>query len=58
MIQLVEYFKSVKDDPAKIYLLEDGMSSISGFEDETEQAYRTLVNNDGIHLVTSTEFEL
>lgn len=58
VIQLVEYLKSVKDDPAKIYLLEDGMSSIPGFEDETEQAYRTLVNNDGIHLVTSTEFEL
>lgn len=58
VIQLIDNFKKNQLDPTKIYLLEDGMSVIPGFEEETERAYKILVQEYGIHLVQSTNFEL
>lgn len=56
--QLVEYFSHEGENTGKIYLLEDCMSSIPGFEDDTESAYEQLVQNYGIHLVQSSALEL
>ncbi|WP_050632313.1 cysteine hydrolase family protein [Bacillus andreraoultii] len=58
VIQLIEYFSRERENTSKIYLLEDCMSSIPGFEDDTEAVYKQLVQNYGIHLVESRSLEL
>jgi len=56
--QIVEYFGEKHELPSKIYLLEDCMSAIPGFEESTEHAFKELQKNYGIHIVKSTEFTL
>ena len=58
VVQMLEYFEEENVDPGKIYVLEDCTSSITGFEEETEKAYRAIVEKYGIHIVPSTELEL
>lgn len=56
--QIVEYYGEKHELPPKIYLLEDCMSPIPGFEESTEHAFIELQKNYGIHIVKSTEFTL
>ncbi|HJF32231.1 MAG TPA: hypothetical protein K8V56_10735 [Sporosarcina psychrophila] len=56
--QIVEYYGDKHELPSKIYLLDDCMSPIHGFEESTEHACKELQENYGIHIVKSTEFKL
>lgn len=56
--QLVEYFAEKEEPASKIYCLEDCMSPIPGFEEATEEAYRRLSRDYGVHLVHSAEWSL
>lgn len=56
--QIVEYYDDKHELPSKIYLLDDCMSPIHGFEESTEHACKELQENYGIHIVKSTEFKL
>lgn len=58
LLQLIEYFVEQNEPTSKIYCLEDCMSSIPGFEQTTEEAFKKLVDEYGIHLVQSTNFQL
>ncbi|GKV66507.1 MULTISPECIES: cysteine hydrolase family protein [Sporosarcina] len=58
VLQIVEYNERRPELLSKIYLLEDCMSSIPGFEESTERACKELQKNYGIHLVKSTEIML
>lgn len=56
--QIVKHYGDQHELPSKIYLLEDCMSPIPGFEESTEHAFKELQKNTGIHIVKSTEFRL
>ncbi|MEK5067577.1 hypothetical protein [Sporosarcina sp. FSL K6-1508] len=56
--QIVEYYVDKHELLSKIYLLDDCMSPIPGFEESTEHACKELQKNTGIHIVKSTEFML
>ena len=56
--QIVEYYGDKHELPSKIYLLDDCMSPIPGFEVSTEHAFKELQKNYGFHIVKSTEFIL
>ncbi|WP_153733285.1 cysteine hydrolase family protein [Sporosarcina obsidiansis] len=56
--QIVDYYVDEPELLSKIYLLDDCMSPIPGFEDSTEHACKELQNHMGIHIVKSTEFKL
>lgn len=56
--QIVEYYGDKHELPSKIYLLDDCMSPIPGFEKSTEHALKELQKKYGIHIVNSTEFML
>lgn len=57
-LQLAEYFAAENEPADKIVLLEDGMSIIPGFEEETEKAFRALTEQYGIRLVSSRDLNL
>ncbi|MBM7648454.1 nicotinamidase-related amidase [Bacillus ectoiniformans] len=56
--QMVDYFADDREMTARFYVLDDCISSIPGFEEETEQAYEELKNKFGIHIVRSKELTL
>ena len=56
--QIIEYYEDNRELTAKIYVLEDCMSPIPGFEESTELAFKELQKNYGIHIVKSTEIML
>lgn len=58
LLQLIEYFEEEKLDASKIVILEDCMSSIPGFEESTEETFRSLQQKFGIQLVNSTEYKI
>lgn len=58
VIQLIDYFNETAKDPTKIYLLEDCMSSITGYEAETDKVYQSLSDKYGIQLVRTDNFAL
>lgn len=56
--QILEYYKDREDVTRKIYVLEDCMSPIPGFEDPTEQAFTDFKQNFNINIVKSTDLVL
>lgn len=56
--QLIEYFERENIPASKIYILEDCMSSIPGYEQSTEEAFQRFKERYGIHLVSSKELEI
>ncbi len=56
--QIVEYYKSRPEITKKIYILEDCMSSIPGFETITEQAFLEFKQRYQVNIVKSTEITL
>lgn len=56
--QIIEYYEDNRELTAKIYVLDDCMSPIPGFEESTELAFKELQKNYGIHIVKSTEIML
>jgi len=58
VIQVAEHFRHMPSVTNKIYLLEDCMSSIQGFETATEDALRAISAQYGVHRVTSVDLIL
>ena len=58
VVQLAEHFALQPAMTNRIYLLEDCMSSIPGFENSTEETFSALANQYGIHRVQSKDFKL
>lgn len=54
--QMVDYMPP--EDVKNIYVLEDCMSSIQGFEQSTEDAFQELKNKYGLNLVKTDSFSL
>lgn len=55
--QMLDFFYGDRQQTEKIYVLEDCMSSISGFEEATEATFKEWEKTSGIHLVQSTELK-
>jgi nicotinamidase-related amidase len=53
--QILEYYASKPEITKKIYILEDCMSVIPGFEKQTEDAFNTLKQQYGVNIVNSTD---
>lgn len=53
--QILEYYESRPEITQKIYILEDCMSSIPGFENATEQAFAAFKSKYRVNLVKSTD---
>jgi len=58
LYQMLDYMSKKGRETSQVYVLEDCMSSIPGFENETEEAYQRLADTYHIQLVKSTEVEL
>jgi nicotinamidase-related amidase len=58
VVQMVNHYANQREITSKIYVLEDCMSSIGGFEDVTKERYEDLAKEYGINLVKSTELTL
>lgn len=56
--QILEYFSDNKELTSRITLLEDCMSPIAGFEDNTRQQFEVLRKRYGIHIRKSTDIVL
>ncbi|WP_078553964.1 hypothetical protein [Bacillus alkalicellulosilyticus] len=56
--QLVEHYCTDRDVTGKIVVLEDCMSSIPGFEEETAKSLQHFSETYGIQLVKSTEYQM
>lgn len=53
--QILEHYASRPEITRKIYILEDCMSSIPGFEDATEKAFEDFKNTYHVNIVKSTD---
>lgn len=53
--QILEYYETRPEITKKVYILEDCMSSIPGYEDMTEQTFQTFRNKYQVNLVKSTD---
>lgn len=53
--QILEYYKTRPEITKKVYILEDCMSSIPGYEDITEQTFQTFKSKYQVNLVKSTD---
>ena len=53
--QILEYYETRPEITKKVYILEDCMSSIPGYEDMTEQAFQTFRSKYHVNLVKSTD---
>lgn len=51
--QILEYYKDRPEITGKIHVLEDGMSSIPGYEETTEETFATFVSDYGVKIVDS-----
>lgn len=56
--QMLEYYKDNVEVTKKVYILEDCMSVIPGFEDSTEQAFEDFKTIYHVNMVKSTEWGL
>jgi len=56
--QILEYYEDDVDTTKKIYILEDCMSPITGFEDETKKAFEEFKTKYKVNLKQSTNFKL
>lgn len=56
--QIVTHYQDRPDVTSKVYVLEDCMSPIPGFEATTEQAFTAFKTNYRINIVKSTDFVL
>ncbi|PLT32466.1 hypothetical protein [Bacillus sp. V5-8f] len=56
--QILEHFATNKEITSRIYLLEDCMSPITGFEESTNEEFKQLQEQYGINIVTSKSFSL
>jgi nicotinamidase-related amidase len=56
--QILDYYKDREDVRRKIYILEDCMSSIQGFEDSTEEAFKEFKNKFSVNITKSTDLVL
>ncbi len=55
MKQILEYYETRPEVTEKVYVLEDCMSSIPGYEDMADQAFEEFRRRYRIHLVKSTD---
>lgn len=53
--QILEHFANRPEITNKVYILEDCMSSIAGFEQATEDTFNNFVTLYGVHIVKSTD---
>ena len=53
--QILEYYETRPEITKKVYILEDCMSSIPGYEDMTEQTFQTFRSKYQVNLVKSTD---
>lgn len=53
--QILEHFANAPETTKKIFILEDCMSSIPGFEQPTEDAFNNFVSLYGVNIVKSTD---
>lgn len=53
--QILEHFANRPEITKKIYILEDCMSSISGYEQATEDTFNNFVSVYGVNIVKSTD---
>ena len=53
--QILEHYGNRKDVTEKIYILDDCMSIIPGFEDATAQAFDEFKTKYHVNLVNSTD---
>ncbi len=53
--QILEHFSNRPEITKKVYILEDCMSSIPGFEDATEKEFNNFVTTYGVNIVKSTD---
>lgn len=56
--QILEHFHDREDITSKVYILEDCMSSIPGFEDETEKMFDAFKKQYKINIMKSNELTL
>ncbi len=56
--QIVEHYTDDRSVTSNIYLLDDCMSSIPSYEEETEKAFEQLKLTYGIHIINSTDLPL
>ncbi|MCP8970591.1 hypothetical protein [Ectobacillus ponti] len=56
--QIAEYYRNQPEVTARMYLFEDCMSSIPGFEEATEREFGELREQYGMQIVKSTELSL
>ncbi|WP_062356780.1 isochorismatase family protein [Bacillus kwashiorkori] len=57
LMQLINYCKEKEINTNKIVVLEDCMSSITGFEQQTETIFKQLANDYGVQLTQSVDFK-
>ena len=53
--QILEYYATRPEVTKKIYILEDCMSTIPGFEDATEQAFAEFKTKYQVNIVKTTD---
>lgn len=53
--QILEHFANRPEITRKVFILEDCMSCISGFEDSTKKEFDNFVNTYGVNIVKSTD---
>lgn len=53
--QILEYYETRPEITKKVYILEDCMSPIPGYEDATEKTFQTFRNKYHVNLVKSTD---
>lgn len=56
--QIIEHYKDDRSITTRIYLLNDCMSSIPGYEEETEDAFQQLKKAYGVHIVNAADLVL
>lgn len=56
--QILDHYSTRKDITSRIYILEDCMSSIEGFEESTENAFLQFKEKHVINIIKSTELKL
>lgn len=56
--QMLEYYEKRPEITSKVFILEDCMSSIPGYEAETDQTFENFKKKYHVNIVKSTEFSL
>lgn len=56
--QILEYYENKQDVTSKVYILEDCMSAIGGFEDMTNDTFKNFKTKYNVNIVKSTDLKL